>query len=99
MNYGILYNGFPAILEGYNDANWIFDSNEMKSTSGYLFTFHGDVVTWKSFKQMIITRSIVELKFMALKIVGSEIEWIRNFLYDIPLSTKPKHLISMHCDC
>ena len=38
MNYGILYSGFPAVLEGYNDANWISDSYEIKSTSGYVFT-------------------------------------------------------------
>ena len=39
MNYGILYSGFPAVLEGYNDVNWISDSIEIKSTNGYVFTF------------------------------------------------------------
>ena len=39
MNYGILYSGFLAVLEGYNDANWISDSDEIKSTSGYVFTW------------------------------------------------------------
>jgi hypothetical protein len=24
MNFGIVYSGFPAVLEGYIDANWIF---------------------------------------------------------------------------
>ena len=32
MNYGIVYSGFPTILEGYSDANWISDSDEIKST-------------------------------------------------------------------
>ena len=50
MNYGILYSGFPAVLEGYNDANWISDSDEIKSTSGYVFTLGGGVVAWKSSK-------------------------------------------------
>ena len=36
MNYDILYSGFPAVLEGYNDANWISDSDEIKSTSGFV---------------------------------------------------------------
>ena len=50
MNYGILYSGFPIVLEGYNDSNWISYSNEIKSTSGYLFTLGGGVVAWKSSK-------------------------------------------------
>ena len=50
MNYGILYSGFPAVLEGYNDANWISDSDEIKSTSGYVFTLGGGVVASKSSK-------------------------------------------------
>ena len=44
MNYGILYSRFPTMLEGYNDANWISSSNEIKSTSGYVFTLGGGVV-------------------------------------------------------
>lgn len=41
INYGILYSGFPNVLEGYSDANWISDSDETKSTSGYVFTLGG----------------------------------------------------------
>ena len=48
MNYGILYSGFPAVLEGYNDANWILYSDEIKSKSGYIFTLGGGAVAWKS---------------------------------------------------
>ena len=50
MNYGILYSGFPAVLEGYSDANWISDSDETKSTSGYIFTLGGGAISWKSAK-------------------------------------------------
>ncbi|XP_068492265.1 uncharacterized protein [Phaseolus vulgaris] len=45
MDYAIEYSGFPAVLEGYNDANWISDSDETKSTSGYVFTLGGGAVT------------------------------------------------------
>jgi len=48
------------VLEGYSDANWIFDSNETKSTSGYVFTLGGGVVTWRSARQTIIARSTME---------------------------------------
>ncbi|OMO89770.1 Integrase, catalytic core [Corchorus capsularis] len=35
---------------GYSDANWISDSDETKSTSGYVFTFGGGAIAWKSTK-------------------------------------------------
>ena len=92
MNYGILYSGFPAVLEGYSDANWISDSDETKSTSGYVFTLGGGAVTWKSSKQTIIARSTMESEFVALEMAGSEAEWIRNFLSDIPLGTQDQDL-------
>jgi len=38
MNYAIEYSGFSIVLEGYNDANRISDSNKTKSTSSYVFT-------------------------------------------------------------
>jgi len=44
MNYGIKYNVFPAILEGYSEANWISYSNETKFTSGNGFTLGGGAV-------------------------------------------------------
>ena len=44
MNYGILCSGFPIVLEEYNDANWISDPDEIKSTSDYIFTLGGGVV-------------------------------------------------------
>ena len=32
-NYGILYRGYPTMLEGYTYANWITDNDDHKSTN------------------------------------------------------------------
>ena len=37
-DYGLYYTRYPAVLEGYCDANYIFDAKNSKSTSGYVFT-------------------------------------------------------------
>nr|GEY77096.1 retrotransposon protein, putative, Ty1-copia subclass [Tanacetum cinerariifolium] len=29
---------YPVVIEGYNDANWISDIKDSRSTSGYVFT-------------------------------------------------------------
>jgi len=57
MDYGIKYSGFFVVLEGYSNANWISNSNETKSISGYVFTLSGDTTAWRSAKQTIIARS------------------------------------------
>jgi hypothetical protein len=45
LNYGVHYTRYPAVLEGYSDANWISDTNDTKSTSGYVFTLGGVAVS------------------------------------------------------
>ena len=37
-------------------------------------------------------------EFIALASSGKEAEWLRNFLYDMPLWPKPMSPISIHCD-
>ncbi|XP_075092318.1 secreted RxLR effector protein 161-like [Nicotiana tabacum] len=99
INYGILYSGFPSTLEGYSDANWISDSDETKFTSGYVFTLGGGAISWKLAKQTIIARSTMESEFVALELAGSEAEWLRNFLANIPLIKDVVPPMSIHCDC
>jgi hypothetical protein len=45
MDYRIRYSRYPAILEGYSDANWISDVNELYAMSGYVFTLGGAIVS------------------------------------------------------
>jgi len=96
--YALRYGKYPPVLEGYSDANWIADSEESKSTSGYVFTLAGAAVSWKSSKQTCIARSTMESEFIALDKAGEEAEWLRQFLEDIPLWQKPVPAICIHCD-
>ena len=48
QNYGLHYTRYPAVLEGYSDANWISDMKDIKSISGYVFTLGRAVVSWES---------------------------------------------------
>ena len=86
------------MLEGYTDANWISDTKDTKSTSGYVFTIGGAAVSWKSSKQTCIARFTMESEFIALDKAGEEAEWLQNFLEDIPIWPKPVPAITIHCD-
>ncbi|KAH9781527.1 hypothetical protein KPL71_008509 [Citrus sinensis] len=87
------------MLEGYSDANWISGYDEIKSTSGYIFTLSGGAVSWKSPKQTCIARSTMESELIALEKACTEAEWLRNLLVDLLICTHPPTSVSIHCDC
>jgi hypothetical protein len=98
VDYGIHYTGYPRVLEGYSDSNWISDADEIKATSGYVFTLGGGAVSWKSCKQTILTRSTMEAELTALDTATVEAEWLRDLLMDLPVVEKPIPAILMNCD-
>nr|CAE02382.2 OSJNBb0080H08.8 [Oryza sativa Japonica Group] len=98
MSYAIHYTGYPKVLEGYSDSNWISDADEIKATSGYVFTLGGGAVSWKSCKQTILTRSTMEAELTALDTATVEAEWLRELLMDLPMVEKPMPAILMNCD-
>ena len=83
MDYGIHYIEYPKVLEGYNDSNWISDVYEIKTTSGYVFTLGDGVVSQKSCKQTILTRSTMEAELTTLDIAIVEAEWLHELLMDL----------------
>jgi hypothetical protein len=45
MSYSFHFTGYPRVLEGYCDANWISDVDELYTTSGYVFLLGGGAVS------------------------------------------------------
>ncbi|BBG97538.1 hypothetical protein Prudu_006702 [Prunus dulcis] len=85
LDYSIC-KGFPCVIEGYSDANWITDNYDEEQ----LYPGHP--------KQTIISRSTMEPELIALDTARTETEWIKNFLLEIPLVNKPIPAFSIHCD-
>ena len=98
MYWSLNFTKFPSVLEGFCDANWVSDNDEVSSTSGFVFTLGGGAISWKSAKQTCIARSTMESEFIALELAGQEAEWLRSLLADIPLWGRPTPTISLHCD-
>jgi len=40
----------------------------------------------------------MESEFVALEMAGSEAEWLKNYLANIPLGMKPTSFVLIHCD-
>ncbi|GJV91013.1 zinc finger, CCHC-type containing protein [Tanacetum coccineum] len=83
---------------GYTAANWISNTEDNSSTSGWVFLLGGGAISWASKKQTCITGSTMESKFVALAAAGKEAEWLKNLLLEIPLWYKPIAPISIRCD-
>jgi hypothetical protein len=98
MDYKIHYSGYPAVLEGYSDANWISNVDELYAMSGYVFTIGGVVVSWRSCKQTILMRFTMEAELATLDTTTVEADWLREFLMDLPIVEKSLSAILMNCD-
>jgi hypothetical protein len=98
IDYRINYSGYPAVLEGYSDANWISDVDELYATSGYIFTLGGAAVSWRSCKQTILMRSTMEAELAALDTAIVEGDWLCELLMDLPIIEKPLPAILMNCN-
>ncbi|KAK3121655.1 hypothetical protein QOZ80_8BG0658180 [Eleusine coracana subsp. coracana] len=98
MDYRIHYSGYPTVLEGYSDSNWIYDADELYAMSGYAFTLGGAAISWRSCKQTILTRSTMETELTALDTAAVEADWLRELLMDLPIVEKPVPAILMNCD-
>ena len=78
-DYGLVYtkNDVNDSLIGYSDADWAGDTNDRKSTSGYLFMMAGAAVSWKSRKQTCVALSTAEAEYVAMSAAAQEATWIR----------------------
>jgi hypothetical protein len=45
MNYELYYTIYLMILDGYNDVNWISDTKNLKSMSGYASILGGATIS------------------------------------------------------
>ena len=85
-SYGITYSksfqdtSNSNIFYGFADAAYA-NSDDYKSTSGYVFLAAGGAITWRSKKQATIALSSTEAEYVALSEAGREACWLRN-LYE-----------------
>ena len=98
MSVGIKYIRYPSVLEGFKDAKWITDSDQMKVTTGYVFTLASGAMSWKSSKLTLMTHSTMEAKLVALDSVALEAKWLRDLLLDSLMIAKPIHVVLVYCD-
>ncbi|GJS83179.1 retrovirus-related pol polyprotein from transposon TNT 1-94 [Tanacetum coccineum] len=71
------------------NANWISDIKDSRSTSGYVFTLGGAAISWKSSKQTVIAKSMMESEL--LDKCGEKAKWLCHFVKDMPRHIRLRH--------
>ena len=83
-------------MEVYTDADWAGVVDDRKSTSGYCAFVGGNLVTWRSEKQSVVTRSSAQAEYRTMSHGVAEIMWIRNLLGELGFAVS--NPMSLYCD-
>ena len=83
---GLLYSDQRHTrIAGFSDADWAGCPFDRRSTTGYCVFLGGNLVSWKSKKQTVVSRSSAESEYRAMANVTLEMVWIRDLLTEIGL--------------
>lgn len=89
VNYGIKFSQVQNFnFHGFSDSDWGGCLDDMKSTSGYCFSFGSGVFSWCSKKQDVIAQSTAEAEYVAATLAVNQALWIRKLLADLSMEEK-----------
>lgn len=83
-------------LHAFSDSDWAGCPNTRRSITGFCIFIGDSVISWKSKKQTIVSRSSTEAKYRALAATTSEIIWLKHLLQAFQVDTSQPTLF--FCD-
>lgn len=96
-NLGIMYDRSTtsSAVVGYVDADYAGDLDSRKSMTGYVFTFAGGAISWKSVLQDTVALSTTEAEYMAATEAGKEAIWLKGMVEQLGFE---QNSMLVHCD-
>jgi len=80
-------------LEAFADIDWASCLDDCYSTSGSCVLLCGNLVSWSSRKQKIVSRSSTEAEYRSLAQVIANILWLRSLLSELHISVVGSSII------
>ncbi|KAM1649263.1 hypothetical protein ACFX14_010560 [Malus domestica] len=86
------------VLEGYSDSDFAGCPDDLKSTSGFVFTMAGGVVSWRSVKQATIAASTMVAEYLSCCEAVDQAIWLKNFITGLRVVDSIARPIQIFCD-
>ena len=83
-------------IECFSDVDWARFMEDRRSTLGYCVFVGGNLISWKSKKQSVVSWSSAKLEYRAMTQSVCEIMWIRQLLMEVGIETSI--LVKLWCD-
>ncbi|KAL9265870.1 Retrovirus-related Pol polyprotein from transposon RE1-like protein [Drosera capensis] len=97
MKLGLFYRASTSLnLRVYTDSDYAGDSDERRSTSGYVFLINSTAVSWCSKKQPIVALSTTEAEFVAAASCVCQGIWMQRILKELGHPVQKK--LEVLCD-
>lgn len=75
---GIHYKRGESEMVGYSDSDFAGDTDDRKSTTGFVFLLAGGGISWRSKKQTMVALSSAEAEYIALSAAVRESIWLKE---------------------
>jgi len=100
-NWGLVYHYFSSTISNYlvlgrTDTNWASDIDTHKSTFDYIFQLNGNLISWQIKKQVVVTLSFIEEKYIATATTTKELMWLQAILAKLGYHVKLPS--TLYCD-
>ncbi|GJX34540.1 retrovirus-related pol polyprotein from transposon TNT 1-94 [Tanacetum coccineum] len=79
----LCYEESGLTVKGYVDSDYAGDLDGSKSTTGYVFTLSGGIVSWVSKLQSVVAMSTTEAEYVAAAQASKEAVWLKMLLEEL----------------
>lgn len=95
--HGLHFSAHSSLhLTAYSDADCMGDPTDRRSTTGFCFFLGNSLISWRSKKQSLNSRSTTEAEYRAIADTAQELIWLRWLLENMGVSHSSP--TTLYCD-